>query len=145
MANFVPWDSKRLFGSSYDFWTVHNRVDDQAKRLLEDYAIMKIEGIKWSRLRQLATDVLYLGKDYIKKVGDIREKGNYSAHRAQNIIKSSIKSLKTQQGVKIRTTQQEALDTLAKTEELFEVIVTKFFDKNRMEGEPYRRHCVVDN
>lgn len=128
MANAAEWDSRSLFGDKQDFWTEWMKSPEDTRRLLEAYALQKIRGIAWGRLRQLATDTLHLNKSTINKISDIREMGNYSAHRAQNIIKSSIDSLRTHSIVKIRTKQEDALQTIRKTEELLEIIISKYLD-----------------
>lgn len=129
IVNAADWDSRNLFGSNEDFFSVWLRTgDNKARRLLEEYALAKIKGIQWGRLRQLAKNILGLDRDTIEEISKVREHGNYSAHRAQNIIKSSIESMRTQQDVKIITKPEEAKLTIEKTRELLEKIATKYLE-----------------
>ncbi len=129
IANATKWDSRKLFGDKQDFFSVWMKVSDiKAKRLLEKYALNEMERIKWGKLRQLAVNVLKLDKPTIKEIEHVREAGNYSAHLAQNIIKSYIKSIRSGKSVKVRTSRESAENTIKKTKDLLEVIAIKYLE-----------------
>ncbi len=129
ITNYAEWDSRNLFGDDQDFWTVWMKSPEDTRRLLETYALNKIRGIKWSRLRQLTKYTLHLDKFTVNKISKVREMGNFSAHRAQNIVKSSIDSLRTSTEAKIRTKPEDALQTIIETEKLLEIITSKYFNE----------------
>lgn len=129
-ANAASWEYKTVFNSQYDWYTEWLKAGEETRGILEEYAIDKLRRIAWGRLKQLAVYKLkIIKKAEVKNVENIRELGNYSAHRAQGITKDMIKSLGKQSTLKIRTSEDEAQNALVETKKILEMICDRYFER----------------